>query len=106
MIEEMDRPWGHWVTHLDFPGRAKVKTLVVHPNEQLSIQRHFHRNETWYLLHGKGTVYMEGIWHQLYAITHINQGVWHSLMNTGTEDLVVLEVQWGVRCEESDIERK
>lgn len=100
------RPWGYWTVLQHFPGKAKVKTLTIKPDQQLSIQRHFKRNETWFKISGEGKVYMQGSWYTLYDITYINIETWHSIMNTGVEDLLILEVQWGGDCEESDIERQ
>ena len=36
----------------------------------------------------------------------INKGDWHKLENFGKEDLHIVEIQYGDKCEEHDIERK
>jgi mannose-6-phosphate isomerase-like protein (cupin superfamily) len=36
----------------------------------------------------------------------IHKGDWHKLENFGKEDLHIVEIQFGDKCEEQDIERK
>jgi mannose-6-phosphate isomerase-like protein (cupin superfamily) len=36
----------------------------------------------------------------------IKIGEWHQLINHGNDDLIVVEVQFGQKCTEEDIERK
>jgi mannose-6-phosphate isomerase-like protein (cupin superfamily) len=35
----------------------------------------------------------------------INRREWHQLANEGTEPLKIIEIQYGDRCEEMDIQR-
>jgi len=38
--------------------------------------------------------------------TLISNGEWHKLENKGDRDLHIVEIQFGDKCEETDIERK
>jgi mannose-6-phosphate isomerase-like protein (cupin superfamily) len=38
-------------------------------------------------------------------MTTIGQHQWHKLSNRGDEDLHIVEIQYGEKCEEEDIER-
>jgi glycerol-3-phosphate cytidylyltransferase len=106
-VGRVERDWGWWSVIKTYPG-VKVKELVVNPGEQLSKQRHQHRRELWTVLSGVATVVVGD---HLAVLeqgdeTEIDQGLWHQLLNKGESPLHVLEVQLGVICEESDIERK
>lgn len=107
-----DRPWGYWrvLYHI---GNTKVKELVVHSGQSLSMQRHQYRNEYWHVVEGEATVKIEypreeiRTW-TIYKNSHfsIPLGAWHQLVNNGEKNLVIIEIQHGEKCEEDDIERK
>ena len=105
------RDWGYYRVLDDKPG-YKVKELVIEPGKRLSMQRHFNRSEHWYILTGKCdivTEYNESI----IKVTKnpneeyvIGQKVWHQGQNNYDEPCHILEVQYGVECIETDIERR
>lgn len=109
------RNWG-WYRVLDHQpeNNFKVKELVIEPGKSLSDQRHFKRNEYWYVL--KGIVKMQTEWesrkdtvhlHPLSAGYDIGAGTWHCASNpSNTEHAHILEVQYGEECVEDDIERR
>jgi cytidyltransferase-like protein len=110
-----EREWGHWrVLDDKQPQKGlKVKELVIKPNFSLSNQKHNYRNEYWYLLEGKIQIELE--WpdkkKQIQKLTEndtfiIPQNVWHKTKNIGETVAHILEVQYGSKCIESDIERK
>ena len=109
--QKTERPWGYWRV-LDDKGTIKVKELVINPNCSLSDQRHQYRTEHWYILKGSCTIQTD--WNnlknrvQLKTNDHyvIGENVWHLTTNTGTEPCHVLEVQYGEKCVEDDIERR
>lgn len=109
--QQTERPWGYWRV-LDDKGTVKVKELVIKPGCSLSDQRHLFRSENWYLL--KGTCSIQTDWMGLKSSIQLKQNdnyiieknVWHLTTNTGLENCHVLEVQYGEKCVEEDIERR
>ena len=105
------RPWG-WYRLLDDKPNYKVKELVIEPGKRLSMQRHFNRSEHWYVLKGKCDIVTEydGSIMKVTKIPNeeyiIGNQVWHQGQNNYSEPCHILEVQYGVECVESDIERR
>ena len=117
ILEEWKAPrtqrlWG-WYRVLDDKPGYKVKELIIEPGKSLSDQRHFYRSEHWYVLKGTCTLHTE------YAnikqtcilnhLTHgfiINKETWHQAFNNTDTACHILEVQYGEKCIEDDIERR
>jgi len=106
------RPWG-WYRVLDERPGYKVKELVIQPGGSLSNQRHTHRSENWYVLSGACRLLTEvpGLTQTVELAAHngnyvIGSGVWHQATNPYEAPCHILEVQYGSKCEEDDIERK
>jgi cytidyltransferase-like protein len=108
-----ERPWGYYRVLHTVPG-MKVKELTVNPGQKLSMQKHYHRAEYWIVSEGKAAVasQMEGGYmmpgkvleqHQEYKVP---KGEWHQLSNPFDAPVKIVEIQYGERCEEEDIERK
>ena len=107
------RPWGYYRVLYDLPG-TKVKELTVEPGQTLSLQRHQFRNEFWHVSEGKCAVEQtmpNG--YKLPTITLdtqsqlvIPKNEWHRLYNPFETPCKIVEVQYGVECNEEDIERK
>ncbi len=55
MEERVVRPWGSYVV-VFANNYAKVKVITINPHSRLSLQRHKHRMETWYILDGVADV--------------------------------------------------
>lgn len=106
-MEKTQRPWGHWSV-LQSYDNVKVKELVVEPGEKLSMQRHKLRSEFWFVAQGTATLNKENSVQKINKFDHIwiNLNEWHQLENQTSEILKIVEIQWGERCEEEDIERK
>lgn len=103
-----ERPWGYYrVLHSVGPG-VKVKELTVNPGASLSMQRHAHRAELWFVAEGEASLNWEfgGEKIHLYKQETINVGEWHQLHNPTDKPLRVIEIQYGTQCAEEDIERK
>lgn len=109
-----DRAWGYYRVLHEHDTRVKVKELTVEPGQRLSMQRHSQRAEHWFVTEGTATVYTinrksdaellgEFSTHQH---IHIDRGEWHQLCNETAQPLRVVEIQYGDRCEEQDIERQ
>lgn len=109
-----ERAWGYYrVLHTCGPG-VKLKELTVNPKTCLSMQRHEHRAEFWFVAEGQATVYTldkssdqdvlcEMTAHQS---TFIKLNEWHQLCNETDEPLKLIEIQYGTKCTEDDIERQ
>lgn len=103
-----ERPWGYYrVLHTIGPG-LKVKELTVDPGKKLSMQKHQHRSELWFVGEGQGKVNWESGSSALalHKQEIINVDEWHQLENTSDKPLKIIEIQYGENCIEEDIERK
>lgn len=107
-----ERKWGYYrVLHSDGPS-MKVKELVVEPGKFLSLQRHKLRNEYWMVSYGTATV-KHGSDQKHLTISvlkpqedlYINAEEWHQLINNTTDEVRIVEIQYGINCIEEDIER-
>ena len=108
-----ERQWGYYRVLHEVPG-MKVKELTVNPGKSLSMQRHTYRAEYWIVSEGRAVVnsMMTGGYtlpstelakHEEYKIP-VNE--WHQLTNPYDEPVKIVEIQYGERCEEEDIERQ
>ena len=108
-----ERAWGYYRVLHEVPG-MKVKELTVDPGQALSMQRHTDRSEYWIVSEGQGVV--NSMMPNGYLLpsrelgTHdeieIPKGEWHQLLNPYDVPCRVVEIQYGERCEEEDIERR
>jgi glycosyltransferase involved in cell wall biosynthesis/quercetin dioxygenase-like cupin family protein len=103
---ESERPWGHYEVLKEMPG-YKVKTLTVLPQGEISLQRHAHRNEHWYIVKGKGIVTKNGSEIRVLTGNYVDIPVneVHRVRNIDNEDLVFIEIAQGDYLGEDDIER-
>lgn len=101
------KPWGFFVK-LHVEGDFIVKKIVVNPQHRLSLQRHIHRSEHWFVTCGTGKLQIEEKIFELKAgiSADIPRNAWHRITNTGDIDLVFVEIQRGHPLSEEDIERK
>ena len=108
-----ERQWGYYRVLHEVSG-CKVKELTVDPGKSLSMQRHQHRAEYWLVTHGACVVnsMMAGGYalpptmlkeHLEYKIP---VGEWHQLTNPYDVPCKIVEIQYGEKCVEEDIERK
>ena len=100
------RPWGTYEVLVEQSG-YKVKRITVKPGGQLSLQKHFHRNEHWIVVSGTATVTVEDETKLVRPneSTYIKMGQIHRLQNHGKINLVMIEVQVGEYTGEDDITR-
>lgn len=106
------RQWGYYRVLHEVPG-VKVKELTVEAGKSLSMQRHQFRSEYWLVSEGAAVV---NRWHEDYDLPPvllnkhdeycITTNEWHQLTNPYDVPVRVVEIQYGERCEEEDIERK
>jgi mannose-6-phosphate isomerase-like protein (cupin superfamily) len=91
----------------------KVKELTVMPGKHLSMQKHQSRNEYWIVSEGQCVV--NSRFDNGYALPpktlemhnefKVNKNEWHQLTNPFASPCRIVEIQYGDKCEEEDIER-
>jgi mannose-6-phosphate isomerase-like protein (cupin superfamily) len=115
-----ERSWGYYRVIEELGPNFKVKELVVYPGQKLSMQRHKYRSEFWMVTEGIAKIYtmhndnvgqehivLRGNSHwPKFTNATISLNEWHQLSNETDAPLKVLEIQYGEKCEEEDIERK
>ena len=110
-----ERPWGYYRVLHEVGAKTKLKELTVMPKTCLSMQRHDSRAEFWFVAEGQAMVYTldtastdQEIKCQLtmHEHTFIKVNEWHQLCNETDRPLKLIEIQYGDRCVEEDIERK
>jgi cytidyltransferase-like protein len=108
-----ERPWGYYRVLHEVPG-MKVKELTVDPGKSLSMQTHSQRSEYWIVSEGQCVVNSQMIGgYSLPPKTlskhrshNIAVGDWHQLTNPFDVPCKIVEIQYGEKCVEEDIERK
>jgi D-beta-D-heptose 7-phosphate kinase/D-beta-D-heptose 1-phosphate adenosyltransferase len=105
--QKTNRSWGFWRVLLE-NNKTKTKELTVEPGQKLSMQRHHLRSEFWFITQGHARVHWENSYTDLTELEtiKIDRTQWHQLENIGQIPLCVVEIQHGIQCDESDIERK
>lgn len=101
------RPWGYYRVLHEVEG-TKVKELTVEPGQTLSMQRHENRSEYWLVTEGECKVEKEfgAMFVRKHETVHISKGAWHQLSNPFNDPCKLVEIQYGSRCVEEDIERR
>jgi cytidyltransferase-like protein len=111
-LNKEQRQWGEFKTLYNDNDKIKVKELNIEPQKNISLQHHKHRSEHWYVLSGLG-ILESGNNFKLLSKQTVKEGnfvyveplMWHKLSNVGNTNLKIVEVQFGLKCDESDIER-
>jgi len=105
-LEKSERPWGHYEV-LQESSTHKVKCIWVNPGARLSYQRHKFRAEHWFIVKGSGEVTIDGLIKKISAgeSVQFDIGTLHRIHNTGSEEIIFVEVQTGSYFGEDDIER-
>ena len=100
------RPWGSYTVLEEGPS-FKIKRIVVHPQQSLSLQLHHHRSEHWIVVEGIAEVVNGEKTYPLHPneSTFVPKETQHRLSNPGQTDLVIIEVQAGSYVGEDDIVR-
>lgn len=110
---KIERPWGYYRVLHTVDG-TKVKELTINPGCRLTMQKHFDRQEHWHVAEGKCTVDIESdtaeklLYQELEKHDQFTIGSeeWHQLINPYDKPCKIVEIQYGIACEEDDIERK
>ena len=99
-------PWGSYVT-LNKGNGYKIKLLKINKGGKLSLQFHNRRSEQWIILNGEALIELEGKKYKLTKENHIKipKKAVHRIENIGSEELIILESNFGSYIEEDDIVR-
>tara|TARA_B100002051_G_C16637127_1_gene586564 strand:- start:163 stop:516 length:354 start_codon:yes stop_codon:yes gene_type:complete len=100
------KPWGSFEV-LEEGEKYTLKRINVSPKGVLSLQRHQHRSEHWIIVEGQAEVRIDDKTYNLKAneTIFIPKGSKHRLSNKSLNNLVVIEVWFGDKLDENDIER-
>lgn len=107
-----DRVWGKFHT-LFKDHRVKLKELVIDPGKGLSYQKHHFRNEIWFVSKGNCLVKHSMVKENDPSETHLSSedvfhvpiNMWHQLINPHKKPCHIIEIQYGEKTSEDDIER-
>jgi mannose-6-phosphate isomerase len=105
-MSESTRPWGRYEI-LQEGDSHKVKCIWVLPGKRLSYQRHEKRAEHWFIVSGTALVTHNGRQIKMESgdTIDIAIGDLHRIENTGSDDVVFIEIQSGSYFGEDDILR-
>jgi cytidyltransferase-like protein len=100
------RQWGLSMAY-HISENAKVKRLILEPGKSISMQYHNHRSEFWFVESGEGIMRTDLTEVPVKKHTYVSvpRKAWHQLVNTTTEPLCIIEIQYGDICSEDDIIR-
>lgn len=109
--ENEKRKWGEFIIYYNTPN-IKIKRLIIKPQHSISMQYHNLRNELWFIEKGFGNLYTlidgnEILQKELNKNESfiINKKEWHKIFNCSSEDMHIIEIQYGSKCIEEDIIR-
>jgi cytidyltransferase-like protein len=108
-----ERPWGYYRVLHTVDG-TKVKELTIEPGQSLSLQKHKFRQELWHVTSGKcaveqrmpGGYALPTVELSLHSQLSIPLDSWHRIYNPFDKPCKIVEIQYGLTCDESDIERQ
>ena len=100
-----ERPWGYYEI-LATDNMVQIKKIVVHDQQQLSLQTHEHRDEYWFISSGNAFITVDDYQESFTAgmTLQILRGEKHRIKSL-QGDLVMYEVQVGSYLGEDDIVR-
>lgn len=107
-----ERIWGKFY-NLFHDNRLKLKELIVEPRKGMSFQRHFKRDEIWFISKGACHVNFSDSSPEnagILSLTteevfHVKSGHWHQIINPFDDPCHIIEIQYGEATDENDIER-
>ena len=110
--EKEERIWGEFY-NLFFDKQLKVKELIIYPKKGMSFQKHQYRNEIWFVSEGScivnfsKTTELEKEEFKLSKedVFYVKKNEWHQIVNPYNELCKIIEIQYGEKVEETDIER-
>ena len=106
MNSKVNKPWGSFEI-LDNGKNYLLKKIFVNPGGILSLQRHKYRSEHWIVAEGQAEVTVDDKVSILDKNENIfiPQGSIHRLSNKTSNNLIIIEMWYGEKLDENDIER-
>lgn len=112
------RAWGWYATLIRTPWFC-LKVLRFKSGGELSNQKHKHRTEIWWFIRGQGKIeyrhciedappvysYKTVWFNELFSVWKIKKGWWHKF-TAFNKPVYAIELQYGTKVTEKDIERK
>ena len=110
--EAEDRIWGKFF-NLYKNEKIKLKELIIYSGKGMSLQRHFNRDEIWFVSKGKCDVKYQRAKQKdqqvkkldLHDVFKVGKEDWHQIYNPYSEECRIIEIQYGDETSEEDIER-
>jgi len=104
--EIYNRPWGFYKSSF-LTNHAQAKIITVYPDSELSLQKHFKREEHWVVIKGTGMAVLDEEVINMYPgrYVYIPKECKHQIINNSNENLIFSEVQLGEYFGEDDIVR-
>ena len=107
-----NRVWGKFY-NLFVDENLKLKELIVDPKKGMSFQRHFHRNEIWFVSKGKCLVNFSKVDAENFQsielnkeqVFHVEKEAWHQITNPFDKPCHIIEIQYGEKTDDDDIGR-
>ena len=107
-----ERVWGDFY-NLFLDENIKVKELILYPKKGMSFQKHRYRNEIWFISKGacivnhSKTNEVNKKEHKLNRedIFFVKKKEWQQIVNPYDEICKIIEIQYGEKVDEEDIER-
>ena len=107
-----DRVWGKFF-NLYQDKKMKLKELIIDSQKGMSLQRHFKRDEIWFVSQGECKVKFKAVgdkeFHErhlkLHDVFKVSREDWHQIFNPFREESRIIEIQYGEETSEEDIER-
>lgn len=108
----VERSWGYYDVMFERNG-LKLKELIVLPNNGMSFQRHFSREEYWFVFEGRCKIFFKESDDEIVKVISLKEGdffhvpalSWHQITNPYNDECKIIEVQRGKAVIEDDIER-
>jgi mannose-1-phosphate guanylyltransferase/mannose-6-phosphate isomerase len=100
------RPWGNYTNLFSGEGFL-IKEIYIKPKGILSLQKHFHRSEHWYITQGspKITLNKKTFTKKMNETIFIPLGSIHRIENPNRNPVKIIEAQLGTILKETDIIR-
>ena len=107
-----ERVWGSYKNLLK-ESNLTIKEIMLEPGKGMSLQKHTMRSEVWFV--SKGECYVnhssespekiEEIFLPNESVFTVYKGHWHQLFNRSNKTCHIIEIQYGGKTTEDDIER-
>tara|TARA_Y100000768_G_C23957573_1_gene673616 strand:+ start:722 stop:1066 length:345 start_codon:yes stop_codon:yes gene_type:complete len=100
------KPWGSFEI-LNFGKKYLLKKIIVKPGGVLSLQNHIYRSEHWIVAEGEAEITIDDRVINLKENENIfiPKETIHRIANKSKEELIIIELWYGDKLDENDINR-